>query len=93
MSADPCLLPCKYHSSYCPDFSSLVNKTDGSRPAHNLRSISSMGSLSRSGPARAYWNDFVFEAYLNHRADVVYLAGLPYVPEKTFVSLAGQGRS
>ncbi len=38
-------------------------------------------------------NDFVFEAYLDHRADVIYLAGLPDVPEKTFVALAGQGRS
>lgn len=33
------------------------------------------------GPARQYWNDFVFEAYVNHRSDAIYLAGLPDVPE------------
>lgn len=33
------------------------------------------------GPTREYWNDFVFEAYVNHRMDVIYLAGLPDVPE------------
>jgi len=33
------------------------------------------------GPTRMYWNDFVFEAYVNHRTEVVYLAGLPDVPE------------
>lgn len=33
------------------------------------------------GPTREYWNDFVFEAYLNHRTDAIYLSGLPDVPE------------
>ncbi len=33
------------------------------------------------GPTREYWNDYVFEAYVNHRADAIYLAGLPDVPE------------
>lgn len=33
------------------------------------------------GPNREYWNDFVFEAYVNHRTDAIYLAGLPDVPE------------
>ena len=33
------------------------------------------------GPSREYWNDFVFEAYVNHRADAIYLAGLPDIPE------------
>ena len=32
------------------------------------------------GPTRAYWNDFIFEAYVNHRTEVIYLAGLPDVP-------------
>jgi hypothetical protein len=32
------------------------------------------------GPTRMYWNDFVFEAYVNHRTEVIYLAGLPHVP-------------
>ncbi|AGA35162.1 hypothetical protein TVNIR_3529 [Thioalkalivibrio nitratireducens DSM 14787] len=33
------------------------------------------------GPARDYWPEFVFEAYVNHRHDVIFLRGLPDVPE------------
>jgi hypothetical protein len=33
------------------------------------------------GPARDYWTEFVFEAYVNHRPDVIFLEGLPDVPE------------
>lgn len=33
------------------------------------------------GPARNYWNEFVFEAYVNHRSDVIFVKGLPDVPE------------
>jgi len=33
------------------------------------------------GPTRNYWTEFVFEAYVNHRTDVILLAGLPDVPE------------
>jgi len=38
-------------------------------------------SHMKYGPTRAYWNDFVFEAYANHRSDAVFLVGLPDVPE------------
>jgi hypothetical protein len=31
------------------------------------------------GPTRTY--DFVFEGYVNHRTEAIYLAGLPDVPE------------
>ncbi len=31
------------------------------------------------GAARDYWYEFVFEAYVNHRSDVIFLAGLPDV--------------
>jgi len=33
------------------------------------------------GPSRNYWTEFVFEAYVNHRTDVIFLVGLPDVPE------------
>jgi len=33
------------------------------------------------GPTRAYWNDFVFESYVSHRTEAIYLAGLPDIPE------------
>lgn len=32
------------------------------------------------GPSRSFWNEFVFEAYVNFRTEVVFLAGLPDVP-------------
>lgn len=33
------------------------------------------------GPTCSYWNEFVFEAYVNHEVEVIYLAGLPDVAE------------
>lgn len=33
------------------------------------------------GPVRNYWAEFVLEAYLNHRPDVIFLTGLPDIPE------------
>jgi len=33
------------------------------------------------GPPREYWNDFVFEANVNHQSDAIFLAGLPDIPE------------
>lgn len=33
------------------------------------------------GPTREYWNDYVFEAYVNHQPNVIFLAGLPDIPE------------
>ena len=33
------------------------------------------------GPVRDYWTEFVFEAYVNHQTDVIFLAGLPDVAE------------
>lgn len=33
------------------------------------------------GPTPRYWTEFVFEAYVNHREDVISLAGLPDVAE------------
>jgi len=29
------------------------------------------------GPTNSYWTEFVFEGYVNHQAEVIYLAGLP----------------
>jgi len=33
------------------------------------------------GPARGYWPMFVLEAYVNHRPDIIFLEGLPDMPE------------
>ncbi len=33
------------------------------------------------GPARDYWPEFVFEAYVNYQPGVIFLEGLPDVAE------------
>jgi hypothetical protein len=33
------------------------------------------------GPSRAFWSEFVFEAYVNYQSDVIFLAGLPDMPK------------
>ncbi len=33
------------------------------------------------GPSRRYWHEFVLEAYVNYQSDVVFLTGLPDIPE------------
>ena len=33
------------------------------------------------GPSRSYWNEFVFEGYVNHSKEAVFLAGLPDIAE------------
>ena len=45
------------------------------------RPIAAYEHHMKFGPARDYWTEFVFEAYVNHRSDVIFLAGLPDVPE------------
>jgi hypothetical protein len=39
-----------------------------------------LDALMKYGLDRNYWHEFVFLAYLNHRYDVIFLAGLPDVP-------------
>lgn len=33
------------------------------------------------GPSRSYWNEFVFEGYVNYATEAIFLAGLPDIPE------------
>lgn len=50
----------------------------------NLPATTDIGEYERHmkyGPTRKYWNDYVFEAYVNYKTEVVFLAGLPDVPE------------
>lgn len=53
------------------------------------RTISGMGitaadqaysQLMKYGLSANYWNEYVFEAYVNHQQDMILLAGLPDVP-------------
>lgn len=44
------------------------------------------------GPTRSYWNEWVFHGYVNHRPEVIFLAGVPDVPESRPNSLTYDGR-
>jgi hypothetical protein len=48
--------------------------------------------LMKYGLSRQYWNEYIFVAYANHRADCIYLAGWPDVPDSLPHSEAGQAR-
>jgi len=52
-----------------------------SRTFPQQRSVSDYERHMKYGPTPMYWPDYVFEAYVNHRADAIYLAGVPDVPE------------
>lgn len=54
--------------------------------------IDANGRHMKYGPTRTYWNDFVFEGYVNHRTVAIYLAGLPDVPESRPHSEANRRR-
>jgi hypothetical protein len=43
--------------------------------------ITSYERHMKYGPVRDYWTEFVLEAYVNHRTEVIFLAGLPDVAE------------
>ena len=48
--------------------------------------------LMKRGLSRHYWNEYITEAYVNHREDAIYLAGLPDRPRSLPHSKAGQER-
>jgi hypothetical protein len=50
---------------------------DAPQPAR----LDSYGRHMKYGPTRIYWNDFVFEGYVNYQTEAIFLAGLPDVPE------------
>ncbi|MDA2923940.1 SEC-C domain-containing protein [Acidobacteria bacterium AH-259-L09] len=37
--------------------------------------------LMKFGKSWNYWNEYVFQAYVNHRSDVIYLTGIPDLPK------------
>jgi hypothetical protein len=48
--------------------------------------------LLKYGLNRSYWNEYVFLSYVNHRQDVIILAGFPDRPDSQPHSLQGQKR-
>ena len=44
------------------------------------------------GPVRDYWTEFVFEAYVNHRPDVIFLAVKPQQMSTVLDELTGHAR-
>jgi len=43
--------------------------------------VSAYENLMKYGLGRNYWNEYIFEAYVNHQHDAVFLMGLPDVEE------------
>ena len=39
----------------------------------------SLENLMKQGLSDNYWNETIFQAYVNHKPDVIYLKGLPDV--------------
>ncbi|MGZ8236460.1 MAG: hypothetical protein ACXWTY_01130 [Methylobacter sp.] len=39
----------------------------------------SLENLMKQGLSDNYWNEYIFQAYMNHKPDVIYLQGLPDV--------------
>jgi hypothetical protein len=52
-----------------------------SRTFPKQQSVGDYERHMKYGPTPMYWPDYVFEAYVNHRADAIYLAGVPDIPE------------
>jgi hypothetical protein len=59
-----------------PDWLAYFSRTFGRTPC-----VDDYERHMRYGPTREYWNDFVFEGYVNHRTEAIYLTGLPDIPE------------
>jgi hypothetical protein len=49
--------------------------------------------LLKYGLSRTYWNDYLMDAYVNHRPDVIMLAGIPDVPASLPQSRENEPRS
>lgn len=48
--------------------------------------------LMKYGLSNSYWNEYIFEAYVNHRPDVIFVTGLPDVEESRPHSRANSDR-
>jgi len=48
--------------------------------------------LMKYGPSHDYWSEFVFEGYVNHRPEAIFLSGLPDVPESRPLSEVNRWR-
>jgi len=48
--------------------------------------------LMKYGLSANYWNEYVFEAYVNHQRDMILLAGLPDVPSSRSHSRVDRGK-
>ena len=46
-----------------------------------LRTDDLRGHLMKYGLSTNHWNEYLFSAYLNHRPEVIFLTGIPDIPE------------
>ncbi len=62
------------HSSRA-DWLAYLDRTLAAYPKHRRRQVYPL--LMKFGESPRYWPEYVFEAYVNHASDVVYLTGFP----------------
>ncbi len=46
-----------------------------------LRTDDPHGHLMKYGPEPNHWNEYIFSAYSNHRTEVIFMVGIPDIPE------------
>ena len=83
---------CRLHNAIrrgAPDFADWLAYFQPTLPA--TAGFDSYERHMKYRPTREYWNDYVFEAYVNYQMDAIYLAGLPTFPTAALIprSLTG----
>jgi hypothetical protein len=71
--------PYLVHRPGLPAWQAYFRRALPDAPAHAR--LEAYARHMKYGPTRRYRNDFVFEGYVNHRPEAIYLAGVPDVPE------------
>ena len=61
-----------------PEFPEWLAYFDRALPSHSA--VNDYEWHMKFGPRRDYWNDFVFEGYVNYRSGAIYVAGVPDIP-------------
>jgi hypothetical protein len=83
----PVLAPFDYSVVFTTPYV-LLSPDENSWEAYLNRTISdkktkttanSLENLMKQGLSDNYWNEYIFQAYVNHKPDVIYLQGLPDV--------------
>lgn len=68
----------RWNKSSEQDWQPFMVRNLGANPEQRIEKYV---SLMKFGRNRHYWNEYIFEAYVNHTSDMIYLAGFPDIEE------------